>query len=225
MFIGPSGWSQEEESTVLSPTTVPPDTSLAPTGLLKLLKCSYRSEMPCTGSVFFLDITSDGHLVPLRCFTWTQGLYDVTWSEFTDSVAVTCSADGSLQVWDVKANYQVPVKSVKEHTKEVAGVDWSQDRRMSLVLSASWDTTVKLWDMSRDSSLVTFHGHTNIVYNAVWSPHIPGCFASTSGDGTLRIWDIRKPDSATPTIPVHSSDILTCDWSKYDKVWSLISTL
>ena len=33
------GWSQEEGSTALSPTTVPPDTSLASTGLLKLTKC------------------------------------------------------------------------------------------------------------------------------------------------------------------------------------------
>ena len=41
------GWSQEG-STALSPTTVPPDTSLAPTGLLKLIKCSCRSEMPCS---------------------------------------------------------------------------------------------------------------------------------------------------------------------------------
>ena len=38
------GWSQDEGS----PTTVPPDTSLAPTGFLKLIKCSCRSEMPCS---------------------------------------------------------------------------------------------------------------------------------------------------------------------------------
>ena len=42
------GWSQEEGSIALSPTTVPPDTSLAPNGLLKLIKCSCRSEMPCS---------------------------------------------------------------------------------------------------------------------------------------------------------------------------------
>ena len=40
------GWSQEEGSTALSPTTVPPDTALSRTGLLKLIKCSCRSEMP-----------------------------------------------------------------------------------------------------------------------------------------------------------------------------------
>ena len=45
--LGPTsyGWSQEEGSTALSPTTVPTDTSLAPNGLLKLIKCSCRSEM------------------------------------------------------------------------------------------------------------------------------------------------------------------------------------
>ena len=41
------GWSQEDRSTVLSPTTVS-HTSLAPTGLLKLIKCSCWSEMPCS---------------------------------------------------------------------------------------------------------------------------------------------------------------------------------
>ncbi|KAI0219559.1 hypothetical protein LSAT2_028913 [Lamellibrachia satsuma] len=39
---------QEDGSTTLSPTTVPPDTSLAQTGLLKLIKCSCQSEMPCS---------------------------------------------------------------------------------------------------------------------------------------------------------------------------------
>ena len=42
------GWSQEEGSTALHRTTVPPDTSLTPTGLLKLIKCSCQSEMPCS---------------------------------------------------------------------------------------------------------------------------------------------------------------------------------
>lgn len=170
-----------------------------------------------SGAVLFLEITADGQLIPLRCFPWKEGLYDVTWSEFNERVAVTGSADGSLQVWDVGANSQTPVTSMKGHTKEVAAVDWSQDRRTSLVLSASWDMTVKLWDITRKSSLMTFRGHNNIVYSAIWSPHIPGCFASTSVDTTLRIWDIRKPDSSTHVIHGHTTEILTCDWSKYDK--------
>jgi hypothetical protein len=41
------GWSQEEGSKSLTPVTVPDNTPLAPVELLKLIKCSCSSEMPC----------------------------------------------------------------------------------------------------------------------------------------------------------------------------------
>ena len=31
------------------------------------------------------------------------------------------------------------------------------------------------------TSLVTLKGHGSLVYQGVWSPHIPGCVASVSG--------------------------------------------
>jgi len=37
------------------------------------------------------------------------------------------------------------------------------------------------WDPNRPNSLATFLGHTQLVYNAMWSPHVPSCFASVSG--------------------------------------------
>ena len=40
--------------------------------------------------------------------------------------------------------FQGPVKALKEHTKEVYGVHWSQTRDVHMVLSASWDQSVKL---------------------------------------------------------------------------------
>lgn len=30
-------------------------------------------------------------------------------------------------------------------------------------------------------SLCTFKGHEGVIYSTIWSPHIPGCFASASG--------------------------------------------
>ena len=38
------GWSQTEGSTILSPTTVPPETSVAHLDLLKLIQCSCQSQ-------------------------------------------------------------------------------------------------------------------------------------------------------------------------------------
>ena len=38
------------------------------------------------------------------------------------------------------------------------------------------------------------------------------------GDQTLRVWDVRKLYMAQVIIPAHSSEVLSCDWSKYDQV-------
>ena len=51
--------------------------------------------------------------------------------------------------------FQGPVKALKEHTKEVYGVHWSQTRDVHMVLSASWDQSVKLviFDMENNQFL------------------------------------------------------------------------
>ena len=41
---------------------------------------------------------------------------------------------------------------------------------------------------------------------------------SKIGDQTLRIWDSKKSYMAQMVIPAHNSEIITCDWSKYDQV-------
>jgi peroxin-7 len=69
------------------------------------------------------------------------------------------------------------------------------------------------------------------VYQALFSPHQPDVLATCSSDGTLRIFDIRSPSYASPTIgvnnftnplsaaaltvPASSGEILSLDWNKY----------
>ena len=53
-----------------------------------------------------------------RSFDWNDGLFDVTWSENNEHVLVTCSGDGSLQLWDT-ARATGPLQVFKEHTQEV----------------------------------------------------------------------------------------------------------
>jgi peroxin-7 len=53
-----------------------------------------------------------------RSFDWNDGLFDVTWSENNEHVLVTCSGDGSLQLWDT-AKATGPLQVYKEHTQEV----------------------------------------------------------------------------------------------------------
>ncbi|KAL1139094.1 hypothetical protein AAG570_009155 [Ranatra chinensis] len=168
------------------------------------------------GTLFSLELTPDNTLVEVCTFPWQDGLFDVVWSETDPNIVVTASGDGILHIWNLNSP-PLPVKALKEHKKEVYSVDWSQTRQEQLVLSASWDCTVKLWDPNSASSLATFLGHTQLVYNAMWSPHVPSCFASVSGDGTLRIWNSLAPHRESMIMRAHDAEVLSCSWCKYDK--------
>jgi peroxin-7 len=97
-------------------------------------------------------------------------------------------------------------------------------------------------------SLNTFHGHSKLVYNAMWSPLVPSCFASVagtfdmtirldgeifkivtyenkilfSGDGLLKIWSSNLPRRPPLTLHVHDAEVLTCSWCKFNE--NLIAT-
>lgn len=49
---------------------------------------------------------------------WSDGLFDVAWSEANEHILVAGGGDGSLQLWDT-ANHSAPLRVAKEHTQEV----------------------------------------------------------------------------------------------------------
>ncbi|XP_049612229.1 peroxisomal biogenesis factor 7 isoform X2 [Syngnathus scovelli] len=133
------------------------------------------------GSLLVLDETPAG-LRLVRSWEWSDGLFDVSWSEANEHVLVAAGGDGSLQLWDV--HHGAPIGLAKGHAQEVYAVDWSQTRGDDAIVSGSWDGTAKVWDPILGQSLSTFTGHQGVIYSTIWSPHISACFASCSGSGT-----------------------------------------
>uniref|UniRef100_A0A2I3G8W8 Peroxin-7 n=1 Tax=Nomascus leucogenys TaxID=61853 RepID=A0A2I3G8W8_NOMLE len=72
--------------------------------------------LACCGTLLILDPDEAG-LRLFRSFDWNDGLFDVTWSENNEHVLITCSGDGSLQLWDT-AKTAGPLQVYKEHTQE-----------------------------------------------------------------------------------------------------------
>ncbi|XP_057679519.1 peroxisomal biogenesis factor 7 [Corythoichthys intestinalis] len=168
-----------------------------------------------SGSLLVLEDAPDGvHLV--RRWEWSDGVFDLSWSEIDENVLVAAGGDGTLQLWDMRRPDAAPLRVNKEHTQEVYSVDWSQTRGEDAIVSGSWDRTAKVWDPFLGRSLCTLVGHQGVIYSTVWSPHIPACFASTSGDGTLRVWD-TKAGACRSVVPAHRAEVLSCDWCKYDQ--------
>jgi WD40 repeat protein/serine/threonine protein kinase len=86
-------------------------------------------------------------------------------------------------------NVAEPVKfrALEGHANRVHSVCFSKDGR--LLLSGSYDNTVRLWDYSAGSILQTFRGHDSWVRAAVFAPD-GRTLLSASHDDTVREWSI-----------------------------------
>lgn len=53
------------------------------------------------GTLFLLEVVPDSGLVEVACTQWSDGLFDVAWSETDANIIVSASGDGGLQLWNM----------------------------------------------------------------------------------------------------------------------------
>jgi len=114
---------------------------------------------------------------------------------------------GEVRLWEIqKSQPATCVAIIAGHTSRVRGLAFSPDG--TTLASASWDRTVKLWDVASGSLLQTLTGHTDRVNKVAWSPDgriVASCgfdnvtwgpsgelLVSGGSDGTLRWWNVQS---------------------------------
>jgi WD40 repeat protein/tRNA A-37 threonylcarbamoyl transferase component Bud32 len=72
------------------------------------------------------------------------------------------------------------------HTSRVTSVAWSPGG--THIATASFDKTVRIWDIAHGFSIIIYRGHWDRVQAMTWSPDGKRV-ASASDDGTVQVWD------------------------------------
>jgi WD40 repeat protein/Flp pilus assembly protein TadD len=100
-----------------------------------------------------------------------------------DGRYAAASEDYSVHIWDMETAKQL--RSFW-HGGKVRSVAYSPDGRR--LASASFDQTIRIWDMTPGQVIRTLRGHTDRVMSVAFSPE-GDRLASGGADSTVRVWD------------------------------------
>ncbi|XP_052900121.1 coronin-7 isoform X2 [Anopheles moucheti] len=154
------------------------------------------------GKIAVLELSDPGRLPDgvIPTLVNIQNIMDFQWDPFdSHRLAVACD-DGSVKLW------RIPAGGLTEPTNEpeamlVAHTDKIYIMRFhplaqNVLLTASTDMVMKLWDLVGMTEKYSLHGHTDQIFCFSWSPC--GRYGATvSKDGRIRVYEPRK--SSQPT--------------------------
>ncbi|HKF36430.1 MAG TPA: WD40 repeat domain-containing serine/threonine-protein kinase [Ktedonobacteraceae bacterium] len=99
------------------------------------------------------------------------------------------------------------------HTSRLTAVTWSPGGTQ--IATASYDKTVRVWDASLGSSIITYRGHWDRVQAVAWSPDGKR-IASAGDDGTVQVWDAATGQQVL-TYRGHANAVSALAWSPDSK--------
>jgi len=154
------------------------------------------------------------------------------------NILLSGSRDKSIIVWDLAAEGETeldlgaPKRMMTGHGHNISDLSVSYDG--SFALSASWDSSLRLWDLNTGNTTRRFVGHTKDVLSVAFSADNRQ-IVSGSRDKTIKLWNTLGECKFTMEENGHSDwvscvrfspnpqspAIISGGWDKQVKVWNL----
>ncbi|KAK5264400.1 SEA (Seh1-associated) complex subunit [Exophiala xenobiotica] len=144
--------------------------------------------------------------LPARDVRWSTG----NWAH----IVATAATNGRIALYDLKApGPRIELAWLHEHTGQINKLDFDPFAGY-LLLSASQDKSVRLWDMREpkpEKSRQRFDVRS-AVRDVRWSPLEPFDFAVCADGGVVQKWDARSPSGPKLSISGHEKACYSLDW-------------
>ena len=123
--------------------------------------------------------------------------FNTEWSTLTRGLVASGSDDKSINVWKISLDGSKTSRNIKlapycqllGHRSNVRALNWS-DEHSAILISGSWDSTIRIWDVDRAVCLQVVCDHVADVYSITSHYKRPFTFVSCSRDTTVRVWEL-----------------------------------
>ncbi|XP_030548651.1 WD repeat-containing protein LWD2-like [Rhodamnia argentea] len=164
------------------------------------------------------DFTSDSRLAFDHPYAATNIMFFP--SEDPSYPDLIATSGDYLRVWEI-GDDRTELKALlngnksSEFSSSITSFDWASfDARR--IATCSVDTTCTIWDVERELVDAQLVAHDKEVYDISWGGF--NVFASVSGDGSVRVFDLRDKERSTIIYenPAADSPLLRLEWNKAD---------
>eukprot|EP00741_Cyanophora_paradoxa_P003775 tig00000093_g3669.t1 len=138
---------------------------------------------------------------------------DVRWHplEACKNLVASAASNGAVVIWNLdRAGASKQERVLPDHTRTVNRVVW-HPTEPDLLISASHDGSIKVWDARGQQRTTTLRGKAESVRDVGVNPFNPNIIAAAFDNGCLQLWDLRK-EAMLQQITAHHGLVLSLAW-------------
>ncbi|XP_059682241.1 coronin-7-like isoform X1 [Gavia stellata] len=149
------------------------------------------------GQIAILELSKPGRLPDAAVPTIQNGtaVADLSWDPFDPRRLAVAGEDAKIRLWRIpegglQETLQEPEAVLRGHTEKIYSIRF-HPMASDLLVSSSYDMTVRIWELSAGQEALCLQGHTDQIFSLAWSPDGKQ-LATVSKDGRLRLYEPRR---------------------------------